>query len=74
VESDKIQAIFQDNINVSKVTNTDNILETKKIEDKNEVEPERATTPDQSPSTKAKLRKVCISLLNNIILINNNCQ
>lgn len=55
MESDTTQTIFQDNINVSKITNTDNILETKK----NEAEPERATTPDQSPSVKAKLRKVC---------------
>lgn len=60
MESDSTPTIFQDNLNVSNVTNTDDILETKKIEPKNEAESERPTTPDQSPLLKAKLRKVCI--------------
>lgn len=38
-------------------------MEKNKIETKNDVEPERATTPDQSPSTKTKLRKVCIVIV-----------
>jgi len=38
-------------------------LEKKETENKNEVRSERETTPDQSPSTKAKLRKVCLSII-----------
>jgi len=38
-------------------------LEKKETENKNEVRSERATTPDQSPSTKAKLRKVSLSVV-----------
>lgn len=62
MECDKTQTIFYDNLNVTNATNTntDNVVETVETEHKNEVEPERARTPDQSPSTKAKLRKVCI--------------
>jgi len=32
------------------------------IEKKNDINPERAITPEQSPSTKAQLRQVCILL------------
>lgn len=43
---------------------TDNIKEEIDTTNKNEaVEPKRATTPEQSPSTKAKLCKVCIQFL-----------
>jgi len=47
----------------------DKISEKKDIGHTNENESERATTPDQSPSTKAKLRKVCRVILFYIILI-----
>jgi len=32
-------------------------------ENENEVRSDREKTPDQSPSTKAKLRKVCLSIV-----------
>lgn len=59
MESDT--TILQDTNNVPNVT--DNCLEKNEIETKNDVEPERATTPDQSPSTKTKLRKVCTIII-----------
>jgi len=37
-------------------------LEKKEAENEHEIRSERATTPDQTPSTKAKLRKVCLSI------------
>lgn len=57
-----IQQATDQNLNASAVNNNtvaENILEKKETENKNEDRSERATTPDQSPSTKAKLRKVC---------------
>ncbi|XP_060878814.1 LOW QUALITY PROTEIN: DNA replication factor Cdt1-like [Metopolophium dirhodum] len=58
VETGIIQKIGQNNLNASVVNNVtvaENIVEKKETE--NEVRSERETTPDQSPSTKAKLRK-----------------
>jgi len=46
-------------------------LEKKETENENEVRSERETTPDQSPSTKAKLRKVCLSINFVYFKINN---
>lgn len=62
MESDNTQTIFHGNLNVTYSTNTiiDSTLETNESKHKNEVEPERAKTPEQSPSIKAKLRKVCL--------------
>lgn len=64
-------AISHDNPNVTNVTNvvTNHIYEEKNQINENEIEPERATTPDQSPSTKEKLRKVCTSSTIGIIKI-----
>jgi len=52
----------------------ENILEKKETENKNEVHSERATTPEQSPSTKAKLRKVCLSIVVYPYAINNQIK
>jgi len=49
-------------------TVNDKISEKKDIGHTNENESERATTPDQSPSTKAKLRKVCRVILFYILI------
>lgn len=49
---------------------TNNNLEKKKTEEKDEVRSERESTPDQSPTTKAKLRKVCIYMYNFIVSCN----
>jgi len=38
-------------------------LEKKETENENEIRSERETTPDQSPSTKAILRKVCLPIV-----------
>ncbi|XP_060834243.1 DNA replication factor Cdt1-like [Rhopalosiphum padi] len=52
------KTFIQDNLNVSVVNNAvKNILERKQAEINDEIHSERATTPDQTSSTKAKLRK-----------------
>lgn len=58
------QTIFHENPTVPLLTVndpviTENILDNKETKNNDEIETERPTTPDQSPSTKAKLRKVC---------------
>ncbi|XP_001948429.2 DNA replication factor Cdt1 isoform X1 [Acyrthosiphon pisum] len=52
------KSIFQKNLNAG-VNNgvAEHILEKKEAKNKQEIYSERATTPDQTPSTKAKLRK-----------------
>lgn len=56
------QTIFHDNptvLNVNDPVVTEHILENKEPKNNDDIETERPTTPEQSPSTKAKLRKVC---------------
>ncbi|XP_025201253.1 DNA replication factor Cdt1-like [Melanaphis sacchari] len=60
IDSGITKTIFQNNLNAAVVNNTvEKILEKKEAEteNKNEIHSERATTPDQTVSTKAKLRK-----------------
>lgn len=52
--------------NVSNLVSNPN-LKNNEAENKNEVEFERASTPEQSPSTKTQLRKVCYVLFKIII-------
>lgn len=48
---------------VGDLDNTNNIFQKNETKSNVEIGSERSRTPEQSPSTKTKLRKVCIQIL-----------
>lgn len=64
MESDVHQMIFNGNVDENNVINAviGNILDKTKMTYNEAGEFERIITPEQSPSTKAQLRKVCIKM------------
>lgn len=70
MESDVPQMSSHGNINETNAINAviDNILDETKVKNNEIIESESVITPEQSPSTKAQLRKVCINIFNKMYL------